>query len=282
MKFGLSKFTKFLFLFLILLLITIISASFTILLLPPIHEEIRVPNVVGKDFEAAFHILTTHKLRVKKVARYSDIVPAGYIIEQSPSPGRNVREGREIRLIVSKGKLNVLVPDVEGMPLLMAKNAIRDTMDRMGRGALRIGYIAHVHSEDVNEGVVMAQSPFPMTTVPRGTRVSLLVSLGPWPRRIEDKPEDLVIAPVWDPVEEERSNGDTLGDSKSFDIIRFIVPAGLDYKQVRISLIDEEGERRIYDQQVRPGEFLEVPVERIGEAKVKIFVDGELYEERDL
>jgi serine/threonine-protein kinase len=279
-----------------------------------------VPNVVGKDFEEAFDILSSHGLRIKKMSKPSEVVPDGYVIKQNPSPGRKVRKGRRITLIVSEGKVYVLVPDVKGMPFSLARNALHHA----GEGALRVGYIAHVYSEDVKEGVVIAQSPSGMMRVPKGTRVSLLLSLGPWPREFEmpdlkgmeveealkkveraglivrriDETESYLLKrivitqnpPPGYIVEE--GNLVSLRVSKGlewekevgprYEIIRFIVPKGFYYREVEFLLVDKDGERKIYSEVKRPGEFIEIPVKVMGEAKVRIFVDGVLYEERIL
>jgi serine/threonine-protein kinase len=325
MGLDLSRLIRSLFILLILSLVVVGSAIFVILLLPPIHEDIRVPDVVGKDFEAAFDILTNHNLRLKKISRYCDVVPEGYVIKQSPSPGRKVRKGRRITLVVSKGKAYLFVPDVKGMTLPLARNAIHRAGGPFGEGALRIGYIAHVHSEEVKEGVVMAQSPFAMTRVARGTGVNLLISLGPWPKEFEmpnlkgmevegalerAKTLGLIVARIEEVethhierlvIAQSPSPGYTVqeGDLVSlriskgigweadlsqprFETIRFIVPKGLYYKQIQFIVIDKEGEREIYNQKNRPGELLEIPTRIVGEGKVKIFVDGELYVERAL
>jgi hypothetical protein len=67
-----------------------------------------------------------------------------------------------------------------------------------------------------------------------------------------------------------------------FTMIRYSTPKGFYPKRVKIIVVDEKGTHEIYNQMVKPGEEIEVIARVVGEASAKIYVDGELMEERVL
>jgi hypothetical protein len=65
-------------------------------------EHVAVPQVVGKRLENAKDALRRDDLRVSAVRKYSS-KPSGTVLSQSVSAGTEVRSGRTIRLVISKG-----------------------------------------------------------------------------------------------------------------------------------------------------------------------------------
>jgi hypothetical protein len=66
------------------------------------QERVDVPRVVGKRLENAKDALRRADLRASVVRKYSS-KPSGTVLSQSVSPGTEVRGGRTIRLVISKG-----------------------------------------------------------------------------------------------------------------------------------------------------------------------------------
>lgn len=143
-----------------------------------------VPCVIGKDFETASRILEGHNLRSKKILRLSK-ERKGYIFNQNPLPGMKVKPRRKIEVFVSLGEAMVVVPNLVGLTLSEARKVLSKTVDPLGEGGLRVGCLAYVHSNKVREGQVLAQSPLAMTSVVRGSSISLLISQGSWPDSFE-------------------------------------------------------------------------------------------------
>jgi serine/threonine-protein kinase len=106
---------------------------------------------------------------------FHDDLPRNYIISQNPKPGSGLKAGRDVRVVVSKGIRDVVMPDVREMTMHQAESILK----RRGFGLSSVDY---AHSA-IKEGNVVAQLP------PRGRRigkevdVELLVSRGPWPRK---------------------------------------------------------------------------------------------------
>lgn len=66
------------------------------------QEDVSVPRVVGKRLGNAREALRRADLQVSVVRKYSS-KPAGTVLAQGISAGTEVREGRTVRLVISKG-----------------------------------------------------------------------------------------------------------------------------------------------------------------------------------
>src|SRR6266511_3199758 len=66
------------------------------------QERVAVPQVVGKRLENAKDALRRDDLRLRVVRKYSS-KPSGTVLSQSVSAGTEVRPGRTIRLVISRG-----------------------------------------------------------------------------------------------------------------------------------------------------------------------------------
>jgi beta-lactam-binding protein with PASTA domain len=133
---------------------------------------VTVPNVVGTRQAAAEQTLTRAGLSASVSSEYSDMVAEGYVISQNPSSGESVAEGSTVNLVVSLGKEEVLVtvPNVVGS----RQAAAEQTLTRAGLSAS----VSGEYSDTVAEGYVISQNPSSGASVPEGSTVNLVVSLG--------------------------------------------------------------------------------------------------------
>jgi len=132
-----------------------------------------VPDLVGKDVVTALTELDRLGLRLKIVGEErTGEAQKNAIVSQDPPPGKRVREGRNIRVVVSVGVEETVVPDVVGLPLQEAEELLQ-AQD------FRRGDVARLFSAEVPRDHVVSQYPPAAAVVPRGERVDLLVSLGP-------------------------------------------------------------------------------------------------------
>lgn len=69
----------------------------------PDDDYITVPSVIGLDSKTAFNALTDMGLKYTPEFEYSDTVPEGYVIKQTPTAGTNAVKGDTVKLIVSNG-----------------------------------------------------------------------------------------------------------------------------------------------------------------------------------
>ncbi len=70
----------------------------------PQSNKVAVPDVVGKTEAEARSLITSAGLTVGTVTQeYSDSIPAGKVISQTPSAGTQVNAGSAVNIVVSKG-----------------------------------------------------------------------------------------------------------------------------------------------------------------------------------
>ncbi|MDO8916008.1 MAG: PASTA domain-containing protein [Coriobacteriia bacterium] len=131
---------------------------------------VRVPAVVGLDRTAAATRLQEFGLTMRVGdRRFSDTVPPGEIVDQSPAPGSKVQEGSQVVVAVSAGTENFPMPDVTGMALDKARSVLRD------RGlSVEVLTVA----SDRPQGTVVETFPSPGVTVATGTQVRINVAAG--------------------------------------------------------------------------------------------------------
>ncbi len=90
-------------------------------------QEVRVPNVVGKDADDIETVLRTMGLRLeRKEMNYSDEIAEGMISHQDPASGVVLKKGDSVVVSISKGKEKAEIPLVEGLDEETAKKMFEE------------------------------------------------------------------------------------------------------------------------------------------------------------
>jgi serine/threonine-protein kinase len=131
--------------------------------------KVEVPRLAGLTYDEAAQILAEAKLIPDRRDVFSR-QPAGVVVSQEPKPGEEVEEGATILVRVSKGERTVPVPDVLGQT--------QESADAELRAADFEVNVVPVES-DQPVGIVVAQDPEPAADAPKGSTVTISVSLGP-------------------------------------------------------------------------------------------------------
>jgi len=134
-----------------------------------------VPDVVGLAQASAESSLVGASLVVgSEVLQSSETIPAGEVISQSPVAGTSVAEGTAVNLVISSGPPPppVTVPNVVGLAQAIAEANLL-------AANLSVGTVTQQISSTVSVGHVISQNPAGGTSIPGGTTVNLVVSLGP-------------------------------------------------------------------------------------------------------
>ncbi|MFA5353802.1 MAG: PASTA domain-containing protein [Thermodesulfovibrionales bacterium] len=154
---------------LVLLVAGIVSAHLTVKLLS-LSRDVRVPDLKGREMIAANDIARKERLYIRPVGEdYDQRIPEGFIVRQDIPPGNRVKEGREIRVVLSRGPRVREVPDVVGQSLHDAETLFS------GKG-LSIDRIIYIHTEAAPKDTIVAQRPEPQE---KGSdAVSVIVSTG--------------------------------------------------------------------------------------------------------
>ena len=103
---------------------------------------------------------------------HHETIPAAAVVDQNPSVGQLVKEGRRIVLTVSKGPRYYEVPDVRRVSLREARLQLEENQ-------LKIGQILYRSSATLPEGAVVGQSPPPGAQLARDSAIDLQISNGP-------------------------------------------------------------------------------------------------------
>ena len=133
-------------------------------------EFVIMPPVVGKSVEAARNALMDAGLKMNIDYREDNNIEAGVVISASVETGFSVIKGSTVDLIASAGPQGVDVPTVLGETYEVAYAELSE----LGFEVTKV----EAYSEEVEAGLVAAQNPNPTSRVPKGTNVTITISLG--------------------------------------------------------------------------------------------------------
>lgn len=131
--------------------------------------QLTMPEVVGMTEAKARETLEAMNLKVTTDYQNSS-EQSGTVIQSSVSAGSNINSGDSVTLVVSSGADGAMVPDVTG--LTQAEATVRLENE---------GFTVRVvkdNSTEIPKGNVISQDPKGDSRIPRGTQITLTVSLG--------------------------------------------------------------------------------------------------------
>jgi serine/threonine-protein kinase len=138
----------------------------------PSTGTLSTPTFIGQTEGDAISGASRLRIRTLVVARTSsDKYPAGVVMSQEPNPGSQIREGRQVSLVVSSGLQIFPMPDLRG-------DSLREAGLDLSHYHLVLGKTRTVQNNDVPAGHVVAQDPPPLTSARVGTTVNLDLSKG--------------------------------------------------------------------------------------------------------
>jgi serine/threonine-protein kinase len=162
--------------FICLVIVAGISAYLTISFMIKGEDRVLVPELTGKEAVGTFEMLTRMGLNPKvKGSEYHDQVPLNHILSQEPSAGSEIKKGRDIRMVLSKGPRTIPIPNLKGVPLHQARKILQEN-------GLCIGNISRTSSDRFTKDQVIAHSPGSGYILEQGKCVDLLVSQGVFPK----------------------------------------------------------------------------------------------------
>lgn len=291
-----------------------IGTYFAVHLLVHGENSVIVPDLQDKEVVYALEILSDLGLNTKvKGSQYSPTIPKNHIIAQAPDPGAEIKRGRDVRLVISKGPFAVVIPNLIGMDLPMADIVLKD--NDLHRGTLSFTY----HGKQPKDEI-LAQFPVPGTTALRQSPLNLLVSLGPRPQLLRmlnlegqglehafdavekcqltvgaivqadapDKPDNTVLeqSPARGyPVPAGSSIALTINrharkfkndGRQTITLFRHRAPQGFLRQQVRVRTIRPDGAFDIFDDFIKPGEEIWLMIPRDKPTALFMYLDGDL------
>lgn len=134
-------------------------------------EPAEVPDLKGQTFENAEVLAKNAGFKLEEGDLVNDPdVPEGQIVSQNPEAGETAKKGSTIRVNISKGPGEGVVPNVVGLTEEKATEII------LAQG-FKVGNITPGASEE-DEGKVYEQSPKADTNAPQGSTIDLKISDG--------------------------------------------------------------------------------------------------------
>jgi serine/threonine-protein kinase len=135
-------------------------------------ETVAAPDVVGLTAAEARQELSRKRITlVVRGQEFDDRWPKGRIVSQSPPGGGRLRAMRPVRVVVSRGSREVVVPRLVNRSLEAAVPELRNA-------GLAKGAVSFLHTSQYPAGRIMAQDPPAGESSQRDTPVDMLVSQG--------------------------------------------------------------------------------------------------------
>lgn len=135
-------------------------------------EEDVVPKLIGANYdELKLSDYPNFKIEIQEW-RASDEYAYGYILDQSPAPGRTVKVGSTVGLIVSSGAEEKKMPDLVNMTLQNALTSLNTMSIPVTANPI------YEESDVVTDGYVIRTEPAKDEPLTEGQVVNIYVSLG--------------------------------------------------------------------------------------------------------
>ncbi len=132
----------------------------------------KVPNVLGKTQSSAEAMIKSYGYKVGGGgSTFSDVIPKGCVVSQSPEAGASLADGGTVAIIISAGPENPQLGEINvvGMTLEEATKFIEDK-------GLTVGGVTYTENAYVQENTIISQDPEPSHEFTEGESVNLVVS----------------------------------------------------------------------------------------------------------
>lgn len=133
-----------------------------------------VPEVIGIPVSDAQASLKAVSLGSTVEKTWNKSVPEGSVVDAQPLPGTSVTHGTRVLLLVSKGPERYEVPQLVGLD-------VGDAKDALAAVKLRLGTTTQAYDESVSAGIIVSTNPEPGLVARPGDVVDIVVSKGPAP-----------------------------------------------------------------------------------------------------
>jgi serine/threonine-protein kinase len=158
--------------------------AFNMIMISLVHskKEIPMPNIVGKNLYNAIEEVSKYGFGLKMDGEETNQnVPAGTILRQNPPARMYVREGKVIKVTISRGGEIIYVPNLVGQSIRSADISLRTATLVMGEVTKRYSVVA-------DKDIIVAQDIAAGTKVDKDSVVNLIVSDG-------QPPEGMILMP---------------------------------------------------------------------------------------
>ncbi|HCT83710.1 MAG TPA: hypothetical protein DF296_00750 [Candidatus Margulisbacteria bacterium] len=215
-------------------------------------REVRIPDLRNVYKEEAVVILKSLGLKPEIAGQIDDeAIAANHIVSTVPEIGRIVKEGRIVKLFVSRGASKVSVPNLIGMKedeafLMLKEQGFAPKITE------------RIFSNSYPKGTIISQEPSADASLETKSEVGLVLSDG-YP--VEVKAMD--------------SKEDSSGD-KLFAQIKFSILKGWTNTKVKVEITSAGNTESVYDETHAPGDVMLLEFEENRDSKITIYYDGNI------
>lgn len=131
----------------------------------------KVPDIIGMMQDKAKTLVESQGFKFTIAGTEKNDKPKGTVISCYPNVGDTINKGDAVRVTISSGPDQSLVPDVRGLDLERAKEVIQNA-----------GYTVGDVSKDYSDSpvnTVISINPNAGTTLDKGSAISMVISIGP-------------------------------------------------------------------------------------------------------
>ena len=135
-------------------------------------EKVRVPDLRQLPLDKAGRRLENRGLRLAvRDSLFQEVLPEGSVVDQTPTTGQRIKQGRRVFVDVSRGPRLFPVPNL--------KKSLRQAAILLKDADLRLGSVRYNSSSSVPRDAIISQVPRPGVPMKRNGRVDLVISSGP-------------------------------------------------------------------------------------------------------
>ena len=247
-----------------------------------IPKDVRVPKYTGLSRYNAERLLNKAGLKLRVGSeKYNPRIAQDTVLDGDPRPGKMVRQGREVSVILSKGEEPIKMYDFSELSLTRARQII-------SRDGMRLGQVTEQFHDSVPSGYICSQYPQAGAPFRRSEPINLTVSKGAAPREVIEPIDPLPPPPIPDvlpedtPIEDS-SEPDTVAMVSRSIQVRVALPKTGQTQEVKVVVNDQSGEDVVYQQMHEPGDIVDETVrvrrEQGTTARVRIYIGGKLFKE---
>jgi len=154
------------------IVIFILTTYFSVYLFVKTEKKIIIPDLSGKDIIYVLELLSENNLNTRvEGTEYHSTIQKNHVIYQYPKPGTEVKNGRDVSIILSKGSKWLVLSDLRGMSTEKAQIVL--DKNRLCRGV-----ITKIYHSNFDNDVIISHYPEFGENVTRNTCINFLVSRG--------------------------------------------------------------------------------------------------------
>jgi serine/threonine-protein kinase len=243
---------------------TKVKVGFPIKVIVSLGEKlVVVPDIINEHTnEGTILIREAGLVEGEIVYEFSEEIPWGLIISQTPEAGDEVSEGSEISYVVSKG------PEVE---YVLMPNLVGLTYEEAERNILAKGFTVGTVSERPNDeyeaGTVYYQNYPAGTEIEVETNIDIIVSTGP-----EESTED-----------DQNTSESGVEGQLNEKMMMIELPNDREMISVLVERVTDDTRETVYTgSHSSEEESISIPVTGYGLQKFEIFIDSEFIESREI